>query len=457
MTNFLISGIAYRCGQSRAECVNKTQSCRDCIESRLKELGFEITPHFDVFKVISTEENLEMERNFIWQKFLDVLNIKHVVVMDKESGLALLNYPVSLVDIDADLLSGFIQANVNFSESNNVTKSDKQKELDHPFFEFQYKNFNILMKNGELIRICLILDHTASIRMRTNLEQLLINFEISFSDRFINIRKTGQLNSSGLIEIITHSFDIDLVFPMTLAQAIPPEVLEKINQNQIQKVVLTLAREALNQKPFFFINTLLEKVNKIMNFDSKVILHEIFRLYQEKVIKTTPIETIASNIENQQQLDEIKDEKIKIISSIAPSDEDVIDFKNSLSNLDESSGKLLLKDLIKNGKNYERVHNYQSSLKEYNKALLLAKSLELKDDLNKISQLIFNLDKRSKQIELDFCVEMGENAEKNRDQLGAIHHYQKAIKILEGFLIYNQNDQMIKKLKKKIQRLREAV
>jgi hypothetical protein len=51
----------------------------------------------------------------------------------------------------------------------------------------------------------------------------------------------------------------------------------------------------------------------------------------------------------------------------------------------------------------------------------------------------------------------GENAEKNGDYLNSINYYQKALNILEGFLIFNVADSRIKKLKKKIIKLRSEI
>ncbi|MFX1410357.1 MAG: hypothetical protein ACFFA6_08390, partial [Promethearchaeota archaeon] len=88
---------------------------------------------------------------------------------------------------------------------------------------------------------------------------------------------------------------------------------------------------------------------------------------------------------------------------------------------------------------------------------LIAKEFNLKEDINKISQKIFDLEIKSKQIELNFNIEMGENAEKNGDFINSINYYQKALKILEGFLVYNFIDPRIKKFKKKILKLRSEI
>ena len=117
----------------------------------------------------------------------------------------------------------------------------------------------------------------------------------------------------------------------------------------------------------------------------------------------------------------------------------------------------MVKELIKKGKNAEKTLAYQIAEKEYKKAHYIAREFNLKEDINKISQMVLDLEKKEKQLELDFAIEAGENAEKNEDYLNSINYYQKALKILEGFLIFNISDSRIKKLKKKIIRLREEI
>ncbi|MFW9950373.1 MAG: hypothetical protein ACFFKA_09660, partial [Candidatus Thorarchaeota archaeon] len=80
-----------------------------------------------------------------------------------------------------------------------------------------------------------------------------------------------------------------------------------------------------------------------------------------------------------------------------------------------------------------------------------------KEEITKISQYIFNMDQRSKQIELEFIIEMAENAEKRGDLINSINNYQKALKIMEDFLVYNLLDPRAKKFKKKIQKLRDLI
>jgi len=455
MVYFEIDHLGFNCGKIKEKCSKYPKFCMICIKNKLKQLGFEIDSNIEVFEVDSYERRLQMERELIWRKFLDVLNIRHVIIMDKESGLTLLNYPVSGEEIDADLLSGFIQANITFSESHNSSYKDSLKY--NKFYEFQYQNFNILLKDGEFIRLCLMLDHKASDNMRAQVTDFIPEFEEIFNQELLNFRNAGMFYFKNMIDYIVDSFEIKLVFPMVLAHSITPKDLENINQNQIQKAIFNLANEILISKQFFFINHLLNRMKKIVNLDANVILYQIYQLVENKVIIPTNLEAAVSNIEMIQEAQDEKVAKYKPISSIIITDSNSEKIKEDLEEMDEESALRMIKDLMQKGKAAEKSLAYQVGEKEYKMALFIAREFNLKNEIDRISKKLLELDKQVKQIELDFTLKAGENAEKGGDYINSIQHYQKALKILESFLIYNISDSRIKKLKKKITKLREEI
>ena len=316
---FIINGLGFNCQYERDNCPNSSLSCKKCLINSLKNLGFEPTSDLKIFRVVSDEKRVEIAKESIWQKFLDVLNIKHVIIMEKETGLVLLNYPVSTSSIEVDLLSGFIQANITFSESNKVSGNEDLSEMTH-FYEFQYKDFNILLRDGDYIRVCIILDHKASMHMRNNMEQFIKSFEDKFKEKFLSLRETGLFDNEGMNDDVIANFNIDLVFPMTLAHAIPPEVLNQINENLIQKSIYDLILEMLSNKPFFYINNLLNRVKKIVKIDANTLLFEIYRLYEKKIIVSKPIENILNDIEDKHQKTQIRTDKIRQISAMIVND-----------------------------------------------------------------------------------------------------------------------------------------
>ncbi len=458
MVYFKINGLGYNCGQTKENCPQKAQSCRDCIKNRLLDLGFEIDATLEVIKIDSVDKQLKLERETIWKKFLDVLNIKHILLMDKRSGLTILNYAVSGVDIDENLLSGFIQANITFSESGEVSSKNIVPSIEYQFYEFQYKKFNIILKDGDIIRVCLILDHKASIKLRNQLFQFLEDYELQFKEELINFREKGvYFDFREMIDYIVEFFNINLMFPMTLAHSIPPYELDNVKRNLVQKAIYNLAKEMLAKKPFFFINNMLIRLKKIASIEDEVILYELYQLLERKVISPTPIETIANNIASGQTVNHNKMMESSLISPFINNNVDLRDLKEQLKTMDVYSARRLIKEIMKKARAATKDSKFQVTLNEYNRALFIAKELNFKEDITKISFKIFDIESKSKYIELDFNIEKAENAEKNGDLINSINHYQHALKILDDFKVYNVDDPRIRKIKKKIQKLREDI
>ncbi|MFX0006861.1 MAG: hypothetical protein ACFFA7_06005 [Promethearchaeota archaeon] len=457
MVFFEIDHLGFNCGKIEEKCSKYPKFCMTCIKNKLKQLGFEIDSNLEVYEVDSYEKRVQMERELIWKKFLDVLNIRHIIIMDNESGLTLLNYPVSGEETNADLLSGFIQANITFSESHTSSYENSNSPSIHNFYEFQYQNFNILLRDGEVIRLCLMLDHKASENMKNQVTQFILEFEEIFSKELFNFRTAGMFYSKNMIDFTVDSFEIKLVFPMTMTHSIPPNVLNSIEKNQIQNAIVNIAKELLTTKQFIFINNLLNKVKKIVDIEANEILYQIYQLVENNVFSPTTLEAALNNIEMTQEAHEEKVAKYKPISSILITNSDFDKLKEQAKEMDENAAYIMIKELIKKGKVAEKSLAYKVAEDEYKMALFLAKEFNFKQDIDKISKFLLELDKEVKQIELDFNLEAAENTEKNGDFINSIQYYQKALKILESFLIYNVSDSRIKKLKKKIIKLREEI
>jgi hypothetical protein len=162
-------------------------------------------------------------------------------------------------------------------------------------------------------------------------------------------------------------------------------------------------------------------------------------------------------MESVQAAHQKKEIKTSSISSIIMSNTNIDELKDQLETMDEDSARKLIKEIKRKAKEAEKDSTYQVTLNEYNKALYIAKVFEIKEEINKISQKIFNLEHKSKYIELDFNIKKAENAEKYGDFINSINYYQKALEILDSFKVYNITDPRIKKFKKKILKLREEI
>jgi tetratricopeptide (TPR) repeat protein len=162
-----------------------------------------------------------------------------------------------------------------------------------------------------------------------------------------------------------------------------------------------------------------------------------------------------SSLELKQEAKTEQITKYKPISSILSDNSEIEDI--DIEGMNALSASKLTKEFIKKGKNAEKTLAYQIANNEYKKALFIAREFNLKDVISKISQMIMDLENKEKQLELEFVLKAGENAEKNGDYINSINNYQKALKILESYLIFNISDSRIKKLKKKIIKLRSEI
>ena len=174
MVYFQVSKIGFNCGKEKDECSFYPDRCKECVKTYITKVGFDTSQNIKITMMDSEEKRVQMQQSLIWYKFMDVLNIKYIILQSKESGLLLLNYPVSGSKIDVDLLIGFMQANITFSsqgaqENNNM--------INHKFFELQYDSFNLLLKEGNYIRVCLVLDGKASENLKTKVSEFILEYE----------------------------------------------------------------------------------------------------------------------------------------------------------------------------------------------------------------------------------------------------------------------------------------
>lgn len=457
MVYFEISRVGFNCGRDQVNCSLYPNSCMECIENHIKKLGFKIHSNIKIIEMDSEDKRLQMFRELIWLKFLNVLNIKHIILMDINSGLPFLNYPVSEAGIDASLLSGFIQANITYSESGKVSDTASAQAVKDRFFEFQYQDFNILLKNGEFVRICFILDHKGSSTMKTIVNNFLDEFEKEYRSKLENLRRTGAIDFEGLDEYIADAFDVQLVFPMVLTHTIAPDVLEEINKSNIQTAILKFAKEFLSSKPFFFVYSLLNEVKDVVNLESKIVLYEIYQLLKMRIIIPTTIETAETSVKTFQEAHARKIAHSQVISNIIHNEDELTDLKERAKRMNEDEARKSMILFIKKGKTAEKAKIYKEAQKEYEKALYLASGFNFERDIGKISFMILELDKRNSEMEIEYAMNAGEGAEKKKNYIDAIRHFKKVIQILEQNSNPSDVDAMIKKIQKRITKLQANI
>ncbi|MFW9968968.1 MAG: hypothetical protein ACFFDF_02125 [Candidatus Odinarchaeota archaeon] len=455
MVYFQISPIGFDCGTDKNDCENYPDFCKECVKNQLEKFGLNLNYNLKFTIIDSEEKRIQMFQDLIWQKFLDVLNIKHILLMAKESGLALIDYPISGSGVNTELLTGFIQANITFSESSNIPNGDEIQENIHQFYEFQYETFNILLKNGQFIRICLVLDRKASDSLKNLVTEFLSDYESKYLDKIGAHTTKGIMHFEDTLDFIIDIFNVKLVFPMILTHTLLPEQLTAIIKNPIQKAIIDFAKTLLDTKSFFFIINLIDEVQKIVHIDAYKILYEIYKLIEKKIILPTAIETVEDTINNFQESRAVRLANNELISSITTNNDAFNDLKEKAKHMEEEEVESLINTFIRKAETAEKGLAYKEAQKEYELALYLASGFDYKEEVGRISFMILELDKKIKELDLEYALKMGEKAEKKKDYIKAINYYQQGLKILNDVQDINGNESQIKKLNKKISNLQK--
>jgi hypothetical protein len=440
MTYFKLK-LGFDCGVDKSFCqLGYPKYCYRCISKKFDDSNFVI----DIFELIeynSEEKRKEIFYKYIWRKYHDLMNIRHIIILSN-NGLPAFNMAIIDLPIDVSLLSGFIQANIIFS-SEELTLLDKFKQ-DKNFFEFEYKNFNILLKNGKMCRTCLILETKAS----NNLKDILLNFterfEETFEDELKEFENSGDLDLLAAVKnFVEKSFDLQMISPLTLSNQIPPKTL--IDFSIVQKAIHEFCKDILKEQSYFFISTILEKTYNVLGvFSKEEILWNIYQMIRDHII-------FKINVEYQEEEYKIKKQQIKkrerVIQNISEMKnlEEII-LESFDMNYDVAHKKI--GSLLKKAEIALKDVAYQESLTEYQKALMYAKEFNMESEIETISQKILEIVKLNKNVELNFALEQANKAEKKKDYIIALKYLFRA----KG--IVNSNDDIISDIKNRKKMLR---
>ncbi|MHA1437787.1 MAG: hypothetical protein ACTSPD_09420 [Promethearchaeota archaeon] len=449
--------IGFECGVDKSVCpLGYPEYCLRCISKKFIETHFLV----DVLKITeqdSEERRLEMNYRYIWRKYHDILNIRHIIILSKK-GLPMFNMAVGDQPINATLLSGFIQANVIFS-SEGLPRSEKKPpssiKISRKFYEFQYKDFNILLRDGKLCRICLILDESAS----NNLKELLSNFTEIFEEIYKeDIFKFDKIGDSGIFDhvkkLIEKTFEVNLIYPQILSAQIPPRIIN--NFSLIQRALYEYIKDLIKERPYFFIPNILNYTSRILGVISKEeILWNMYQMVRDNLVMATDLEFQRDEIQVREQEKQEREYELKKILEIKDVQE--IELESKKISVEEARKKIKLYQ--KKAEIAEKNFVYQEALNEYQKALTYAKAKEenFKTEIGKIAFKILEIIKLNKEIELKFAIEQANKFEKKKNYILALKFLFQVKDIIASENIKGDNERKIQKLNLRIKRLQNLL
>ncbi|MFX0037982.1 MAG: hypothetical protein ACFFCY_05515 [Promethearchaeota archaeon] len=189
------------------------------------------------------------EAEKLYNKCMDVLNLDYIIVSEKRSGINVYQQQFAKKEIDAAMISGFLQAIHSFGiELIKIEDSSQTIKLE-------YKDSIIIMTEFVNLRLILIMKEAPSSNFLYSLEDLaydLYKYYGPLVDTF-----TGDIKPFKSIEkLLKHHLSTSLTYPMKLAKI---ELLEKIRISPSERVLINKAISYMKTKntDSFYMSSLL--------------------------------------------------------------------------------------------------------------------------------------------------------------------------------------------------------
>lgn len=447
--------LGYECGVDKSVCpLGYPEYCPRCIFKRFIDAEF-IIDKVETIEQDSDIKRQEMNYRYIWKKYKDILNIRHIIILSN-NGVPIYNFAVGDHPIDATLLSGFIQANVLFS-SEKLAIADKKRTsediYDRKFYEFQYKDFNILLRNGKFCRICLILDNSASSNLRELLSHFIEIFEKIYEDKLKEFEKTGNLELfKSVKKLIEKMFEVNLIYPQTLSAQIPANIID--NFSLIQKAVFEYSNDLLKEKPYFFIPHILDTTARILGIiPREEILWNIYQMLRHNIILSKDLQFQRYELDIRRQEKREREFEIRKILE----KKELVEILNESISISIEEAHQKMKFYLKKAEVAKKNSAYQEALNEYEKALVYAKIYNAEAEIGKISFQIIEILRFNKDIELEFAREQSMKAEKKKNYIKTLKYLFEIKDILTSEIDKAKNEKKLIKLNQHIKKIQNLL
>jgi len=236
------------------------------------------------------------------QKFMDILNIQHLMIIYRENGMTLYDYSFQERTFDPDLISGFLTAIASFQES-SLIKKQTEKNIKGGF-ELTYANFIILVDESEYVRVALILDQKPSETIRNTLKIFIKEFELKYANALKSFSGYVKVfrDTNKLIEEI---FETSLLWPHRVSMDITPELEKELSS--FEGTVLALALTIQKERNFFMAPALIDAVQEVRKTSTEEILAAFDDLRKKGLFISFPLDQLARVIEESHEQMQIKE------------------------------------------------------------------------------------------------------------------------------------------------------
>ncbi|MEX2718940.1 MAG: hypothetical protein Q6353_011160 [Candidatus Sigynarchaeum springense] len=206
-------------------------------------------------------------------KIRDVVKIQHLMVIMKSSGACVVSRAYSQMQLDADLISGFLHAIATFGKEVGGDRGAQKKESGEAIV-FDYQDFKILLQEGSQVRLALILNGPPTAGLKDRAKRFVTRFEATYDLQ--NWRGNLEI-FNGVDTYIEEAFEITLIYPLV----INPKKTKKDIKSGLGKALYEVGEAVQKEKQAFYLATLLTYAQAGRKESQDQVLGEIYQLKKQ--------------------------------------------------------------------------------------------------------------------------------------------------------------------------------
>ncbi|MFX1346056.1 MAG: hypothetical protein ACFFBC_13400 [Promethearchaeota archaeon] len=199
---------------------------------------------YKTIKKVQTKHNDKLR--LIYEQCNDIMNLEYIIVLDKKSGIDVYSESFGGKEVDATLISGFLQAIQNFGSEVLGRAKDSRT------FKVEYRKSIILMAEFVNLRLIVILKESPSRNFLYAIELLAYDIYKEYGkmfDKFDGILEEFQ----GIRKLLDQHLNISFLYPLSINYTL------KMKLNQAEKEMVQKAKKILyeNNFDYFYAHDLL--------------------------------------------------------------------------------------------------------------------------------------------------------------------------------------------------------
>ncbi|MFX1278705.1 MAG: hypothetical protein ACFFA3_04760 [Promethearchaeota archaeon] len=225
---------------------------------------------FTTYKLVKRSKRVHQEhRKRIYNKYMDVLNLDYFIIIEKRTGLNIYEEMLAGKDIDASLITGFLEAIRNFGIE--LTDANQQSQT----IKLEYQQSKIIMSEFKDFRILLIMKENPSQDFLDSIKFLSYDIDEIHGDDLANF-KGNTSKFQDIKDLLDKHLETSLLYPLELK---PQDV--KVSSDE--KALITRAEEVMKMRKtdYFFLSYLLYARKGFQIRDAETVL----KLIEKKIFQ----------------------------------------------------------------------------------------------------------------------------------------------------------------------------